>query len=188
MMIFNPKKAIPLVDAGNVHHSDRVTAPEDRARIRQNELVERRKRQQFYLMQQAQQKRLEHEAAVRAHKQNAMLQRSLKQKPALMGAKHSFGSVPQFGNSTPLMGFTDEARDADYSQQEVIPAQEFNNALACKDFADYTKFKDYPLVLDAPAGDFGGVLVNEKGSPDFAALIVNDVRQDSGAVPRRRRK
>ena len=96
------------------------------------------------------------------------------------------GYVNQFGINTPLMGFADEVRDADFSVSSVIPAQEFGNRLSNKSVAAYTKFKDFPLVVDAPKGDFGGILVNEKGSADFSTWIVNDAKQDFGYTPRRR--
>lgn len=193
MMIFNSKKRVPLVDDGSVVFSNRVTAPQDRARLRAQEAANRRRQQHAYLMAQENARRQEHAAAVQAKRNEAMLQRSLNQNAktrALAGARHSLGNVPVFGRAHPLMGFVDAipdcTMDADYRQDQVVPAQEFNNALAAKDLA-YTKFRDYPLVLDAPSGDFGGILTNEAGSADFSERIVNDVKQDFGSSPKFKR-
>lgn len=77
------------------------------------------------------------------------------------------------------------AYDPDYTIYKAVPAQDFNNHIRAKDL----HFKDFPLVDDASSkGDFSGLLVSEKGSPDFSTLIVDDVRRDFGYMPRRARR
>lgn len=129
-----------------------------------------------------------------AHRRDQMLQRSLRNTGHAVhyASKHQgSGNVPRYGVKTPGLGFVDatlQTSNPDYSQHEVYEAQQFNNCLASQDMVGYSKFKDYPLVLDSPKGDFGGLLTDEKGSADFSTWIVNDDRQDFGYVPQRRRR
>ena len=101
-------------------------------------------------------------------------------------ARQGSGHVAQYGIRNPNLGFVDEVPGAttDFSMHTAQPASEFCNGLAVKDLK-YCEYQDFPLVLNSPAGDFSGILVNEAHSADFSERIFNDDRQDFGYTPRR---
>lgn len=91
---------------------------------------------------------------------------------------HGFAQQPQMGfvEAQPV-----SLREGNYDQSEVVPASEFNNHLAANQL--YAKGrKDWPAAVEQKNmnSDFAGVLVNEKGSPDFSHEIVYDVSDDFG--------
>lgn len=195
MRIFNRKQlaSIPMVDAGNLYlGADSATVEARRAKIERDNQLRARAARAAQMRAQAAAK-AEEARRIRAAQAHAeMLQRSLQRnnrQVALAGRRQGSGWVPQFGLRNPTLGFVDEVRGPgpNYNQSDVVPAQDFNNHLTNHDSKRYSQFKDFPLVVDAPKGDFGGILTNEAGSADFSERIVNDVRQDFGYVPRRRR-
>jgi len=195
MRVLNSRQLrnLPRVDQGNlyldevspVEQAQRDKILRDRQKLMMvNDARAKAQRQEIYRQEMVRQKQSE------AH--NRMLQRSLKQDGhATMRAIQNQGKgfVPQFGVRAHQTGFVDcqDARQADFLAQDVYNAPQFNNHLTAKDRKSYSKYKDWPLVMDA-AGDFGGYLLCEAGSPDFSTRIVNDARTDFGYVPQRRRK
>lgn len=122
---------------------------------------------------------------------NSMLKNSLKRKTdANLIAALSQAHTP-FSKSTlvknPLAGFLPaeavkqegaSAFDPDFNIYMAVPAQEFTNQIRQKDL----HYKDFPLVVDDKSkGDFSGILLTEKGSPDYSTMIVNEAKNDFGA-------
>lgn len=100
--------------------------------------------------------------------------------------RQGMGFVPQYGVHNPLLGFVDEVPGSavDFDMHTAQPVEEFCNGLSAKNLK-YTEYQDFPMVLDAPKGDFSGILVDEAHSADFSERIYNDDRQDFGYTPRR---
>lgn len=198
MRILNKRQLdqIPMVDEANLYlGADNAQVEANRASIARDNVARARIAQ---LRQQNLQNRALKDEQLRARANMGyanMLKRSLRNtgKQAAMGAaKPSDGRVKQFGVNNAQLGFVDECCNStvlsDYESRETYDAQEFSNKLTNHDAAAYTKFKDYPLVVDAPRGDFGGILTNEQGTADFSEWIVNDSQQDFGYVPKRHMK
>jgi hypothetical protein len=183
---------VPMVDAGNLYLGEvSASAEVQRARIARAN-AQRAAQMRVANARAAAAAAAENNRRMRAAQMHGeMLERSLRQSGANIVAaakRQGSGWVPQYGVKNPLLGFVDETVNPDYSQSEVYNAQEFNNRLTANDNRCYVKFKDYPLVLDSPKGDFGGILTSEGGSPDFSHMIVDDVQQDFGYTPRPRRR
>lgn len=185
MMIFNPKKSVPYVPAGNVGLGLATNDPRANAFLQKQAQAKQALMLRARAAAVAKQKQISAQNELAAQKQNAMLQRSLRQgsEANLRGmGGHSLGFVPSFGVYNPLVGFVDANTETDYAMEHVVPAQEFSNQLASKDFPDWTKFHDYPWTIDSPNGDFGGFLTNEAGSADFSHFIVHNEPEDFGRV------
>lgn len=184
---------IPMVDQGNVN-LDRVPmgAMNNREMIASN--ANRAAHTARVAQARAQQSAAREDRArlLQSQMHGAMLERSLRQPGhgvAAAARKQGMGWVPQFGVKNPTLGFVGEVKAGsittpDYSEQEVYAAQEFNNVLTARNNPQFAKFQDYPMVMDAPNGDFGGVLTNESGSADFSEYIVMDDSKDFGHTPR----
>lgn len=82
----------------------------------------------------------------------------------------------------PDMPFVDaqpvSLKDGNFSQSEIVPADEFENNLSSYDLG----YRDWPKFAKQknPASDFSGILVNEADSPDFSQTMVEDVKEDFG--------
>lgn len=180
---------IPTVDQDNLFLGEVSEAERARMEIRARERQAQARAAQVR-RNQAEKIRREQDRLrdLRAMQHEEMLKRSLRngghsvQRAAQM---QGTGYVKQFGIQKPLAGFEPATDTPDFSASDVYNAQQFSNCLSAKDVAAYTRYKDFPLVLDAPQGDFGGILTNEKGSPDFSTWIVNDAPSDFGRLPRR---
>lgn len=85
----------------------------------------------------------------------------------------------------PNMGFVEgqpvSFREGNFDQSQVVNADEFNNQLDINSL--YARGQsDWPIAVQQKSrnSDFSGVLVSEKGSPDFSHDIVYDVSDDFG--------
>jgi hypothetical protein len=73
-------------------------------------------------------------------------------------------------------------REGDFSQTEVVPTDNFENNLKAGDLGFSKGQQDWPPYNQQKTmnSDFNGVLVSEKGSPDFSHDIVYEVDSDFG--------
>jgi len=73
-------------------------------------------------------------------------------------------------------------REGNFTQTEVVPADDFENHLSAGNLGFKEGYKDWPQTVQQKSrnSDFSGVLVNEKGSADFSHDIVYDVDSDFG--------
>lgn len=181
---------VPMVDAGHLYLGE---VPENieakRAKLRWAQIRHAQARRNAEV-QARERARIADQRAIRdAQLHGDMLARSLS-KPGHdivhAAVNQGTGWTRQYGNGNPLMGFVDETAEPDFEMRDTYPAQEFNNHLTANTNINYTRFKDYPLVMDAPRGDFGGVLTNDTNSADFSEYIVNEVKTDFGYVPKAR--
>jgi len=200
----NPFNRKNYKNAPMVEEAYMTVEPNREARVAKSEHLRRVEMQKEHLAMQARRKAVNAQRAdnarreIQAYKNAKMHERSLKtphqNKLLEMALMQKFTPV-QGGQTTKneLMGFLpavpmkqgETAYDPDFSVYKAVPAQEFSNHLRAKDL----HYKDYPLVQDAShKGDFSGVLLSEKGSPDFSTMIVNDVDRAFGRLPRRRRR
>lgn len=123
---------------------------------------------------------------LRSMNHGKMLARSIKQnidpnldqafqQPRSAQAKRGFTKSPDlpFVDAQPV-----SLREGNFSQSEILPAEDFDNNLYANDlgFRDWPKFSQQK----SPASDFSGILVNEAGSPDFSQTMVEDVKEDFG--------
>lgn len=179
---------IPMVDAGNLYLGEiPETVEQKRSRIQKQQMQEAQKRQLMAMQASNQRRQAEYARDQMSGAYEEMLKRSLRNtgRKSVVAVKHQ---GKQYGVNNALLGFVDETTEPNYSQSEVYRAPEFKNGLTAKDCKNYTRFKDWPLVIDSPRGDFGGILTSEAGSPDFSTWITDDVKQDFGYVPRPRRR
>lgn len=194
MRILNKRQLanVPTVDQDNLFLGEINDMVQARRDLHASEMRAMERRQMLRLAQaEAIRREQDRLRDLRAAKHEEMLKRSLRNgghDVYRAAIRQGNGYVKQFGMSQPLAGFVDAEYVPDFSASDVIPAQEFSNKLSNKSVAAYTRFKDFPLVIDAPKGDFGGILTNEKGSADFSTWIVNDAPRDFGYAPRRRRR
>lgn len=183
---------VPMVDAGDLY-LDRQSRAIEARRLQ----IQRRERDQAIQAQRAQaaavarRKAEEAQRLAEAQRYEAMMKRSMRRggHDVVAAAKlQGLGFVSTYGVKNPLLGFVDEVDEPDFETRHVYNAPQFNNHLTARVPKAYIEGKDWPLVLDAPKGDFGSVLKSESTSPDFAHLIVHDVRSDFGYVPKPRRR
>lgn len=193
--ILNRRQVVdaPMVDAGHLY-LDEVPEHIEQKRVQmqmQRLRVEQAKRN-AEIMNRERARRADLIKMKNAQMHGAMLERSLRQKgheTAYAAKRQGQGWVRQYGLNNPLLGFVDETSEPDFEQREVYEAQEFNNHLTARNNPGFLKNKDFPMVIDAPRGDFGGILTNDKYSADFSSRIVNDVKTDFGGyVPKPRRR
>lgn len=160
-------------------------------RLRLVEAQKARLRLEAQKKQAMQERKREQEREKRNASYNSMLKNSLKRKSeanliAALSQKHTpFSKSAMVKN--PLAGFLPaeavkqegaSAFDPDFNIYMAVPAQEFTNQIRQKDL----HYSDFPLVIDDKSkGDFSGVLLTEKGSPDYATMIVNDAKNDFGS-------
>lgn len=157
-----------------------------RTAIEKNGVLLKEKLKQAAAYRQKQEERI----GLGSYRHGKMLERSLKREDDLLSAALMQTHQPFQRSSTvrnPLLGFVPgEAMgkvDADFSIYDAVPAQDFNSIRNVKDVAG----QDFPLVDDdSEKGDFAGVLLSERGSPDFSTMIVNEAKTDFGAMPRDR--
>lgn len=160
--------------------SDRLRVIEmQKAKIR----LEAQKRRAAMIRNQEKKKDIE------SYNHEKMLKKSLHRKDDLLAAalmqKHTPFSKSAMINN-PLAGFIPaevmkqegaSAFDPDFNIYMAVPAQGFSNHIRQKDL----HYKDFPLVDNVSTkGDFSGVLLSEKGSPDYSTMIINDAKNDFG--------
>lgn len=213
MRVLNRKQlaGIPVVDEGNLYLGAVTESAEAvRARLARQEMQAREAQANRAAAMRAAQVREQHARDRAAFGYAQMLERSIRQRGNTQAKRPQAPMAAfqkQFGVNNALLGFVDPDRrdlggvydpsgrarsgdettktvEPDFSASEVYRAQEFNNQLTAKDVKGYTKYRDWPLVQDA-RGDFGGILKPESGSADFSTWIVNDAKNDFGALPPR---
>lgn len=129
------------------------------------------------------------ENEARYHRQGKDIERSIRRAvdPNLdMALQQGFRAQMGGGFAhNPNIGFVDaqpvSLREGNFDQSEVVPSNDFNNHLSAnRAYAEGRK--DWPVMVEQKSmnSDFAGVLVSEKGSPDFSHDIVYDVNDDFG--------
>lgn len=186
-------KPLNVSDLDDVPYVDEVNLSveaEDKGReavsnkVRAMSEAERHKRMRAARWRAEMSRRMEERIGLGSYQHGKMLERSLSQRNDLLSAALMQKFEPFQRSSSvrnPLLGFVDgEAMgkvDADFSIYDAVPAQEFNSIRSAKDIAG----RDFPLVKDdSEKGDFAGVLLSERGSPDFSTMIVNEAKSDFG--------
>lgn len=192
-------KNIPIVDQGNVYFEDHAEAlsyekKNEKARLqeakrrqleaeRNRRIMEIRRREEYARDLEAARQAKKLKESLTTAKRDAEFTVARGQKTGFIKTQtvknHQMPWLP--GVLVKNLNGGPDFGDVDFNISEAVPAQDFGNNITAKELLR-DRYRDYPLVDDAK-GDFGGILTDEAGSPDFSTTIVDDVKSDFGRLP-----